>query len=155
MTLKILLITLSALFLISCSGRQVEIMDDNGKVIGECYAGVDWHFYGMQDTIDYMLYQCAKDSIEQGYALSDKSLLEKDFTLPKPPKDQAWNKKIAMQHYKNGAISEQKLGYILAAIEYEYMKVAWPAQDDLITGKINQAEFDRIVKNAKYIWLGE
>jgi hypothetical protein len=155
MYFKILLIALITLLLSSCSGRQIEIINTDGNVIGECYAGVDWHFYGMQDTIDYMLYQCAKESIEQGHALSDQSLLAKDFTLPKPPADQAWNKKIAMQQYKKGAISEQKLGYILAAVELDYMNVAWPARDDLAAGKISQEAFNIIEKKARYIWLGE
>lgn len=60
-----------------------------------------------------------------------------------------------MLHYKKGAISEQNLGYVLAAIEYDYMKVVWPAQDDLDAGKVSQEEFDQIVKKAKLIWLGE
>jgi hypothetical protein len=155
MNLKVLLIALISLLLSSCSGRQIEIINTDGKVIGECYAGVDWHFYGMQDTIDYMLFQCAKESIEQGHTLSDHSLLAKNFTLPKPPTDQVWNKKIAMQQYTNGAISEQKLGYILAAVELKYMKIAWPARDDLAAGKISQEAFNKINKKARYIWLGE
>jgi hypothetical protein len=33
--------------------------------------------------------------------------------------------------------------------------VAWPAEDDLADGKITQAEFEQIIKDAKLKWLGE
>ena len=152
---KIISTVLFVLLLASCSGRQIDILDDN-KIVGECYAGVDWHFYGMQDTIDYMLYECAKESIEQGKTLSDKSLLKLDFTLPTLPEGYAvWNKKLAMYHYRNDDITEQKLGYILAAIELTYMKIVWPARDALAEGKMSQHEFDKIEKSARFIWLGE
>ncbi|WP_440877011.1 hypothetical protein [Thalassotalea sp. PLHSN55] len=62
---------------------------------------------------------------------------------------------MALHHFHKGCISERKLGYILAAIEYEYQKVAWSAEDDLAHGKISQAEFNRIIKEAKFKWLGE
>lgn len=155
MTLKITLLVILVLVLSSCSGRQIEIINTDGKVIGECYAGFDWHLYGIEDSIDYMLYLCAKEHVAKGNSISEPSLLDKDFTLPAPPYGQNWNKKIAMQNYKSGAISEQHLGYILAAIEYDYMKVVWPAEDDLAEGKISQKEFDEIVQKAKYLWLGE
>ncbi len=152
---KIITIALLTFLLGSCSGRQINILDNN-KIVGECYAGVDWHFYGMQDTIDYMLYECAKEAIEKGNTISDKSLLELDFTLPTLPKGYTvWNKKLAMYHYKNGDITEQKLGYILAAIELVYMKIVWPAMDALAEGKMSENEFDKIEKSARLIWLGE
>lgn len=149
------MIVLITLLLSSCSGRQIEIINADDKVIGECYAGVDWHFYGMQDTIDYMLYQCAKEHVAKGNSISEPSLLDKDFTLPAPPKGQRWNKRIAMQLYHQGDITEQQLGYILAAIEYDYMQVVWPAEDDLAAGRISQEAFNKINKKARYIWLGE
>jgi hypothetical protein len=102
-----------------------------------------------------MLYECAKDSIAKGFKLSDERLLTLDFTLPQPSKGKSWNKKLAMDSFHQGIITEQKLGYILAAIEYEYQKVAWPAEDDLADGKITQAEFEQIIKDAKLKWLGE
>jgi len=154
--LKINVVILLMLLLASCSGRKIQILDENAKVVGECYAGVDWHFYGMQDTIDYMLYECAKEPLASGYTISDETLLELDFTLPLPPSGyDVWNKKIAMQQYRKNNITEQKLGYILAAIEWEYQKVVWPAEDDLHDGKITQEEFDRIEKRAKFIWQGK
>ena len=57
--------------------------------------------------------------------------------------------------FHEGNITERKLGYILAAIEYEYQKVTWKAEDDLADGKISQDQFDNIVADAKFKWLGE
>lgn len=155
MKLKFAIIILLTILLSSCAGRQINIIDHEGKVIGECIAGYDWHFYGLQDSIDYALYLCAKGSIEKGYTVSDKSLLERDFTLPKPPDGKSWNKKLAMYHFKNGDITEQKLGYILAAIEHEYILISRDAEVKFSQGKISKAEFDQIISDARYGWLGE
>ncbi|WP_371379339.1 hypothetical protein [Thalassotalea aquiviva] len=151
-----LLKTIVVLFCLSgCAERVIDITDKEGKIVGGCNAGFDWHFYGLQHSIDYMLYECAKDSIAKGFTISDERLLTLDFTLPQPPDGKLWNKKLAMHHFYKGNITERKLGYILAAIEYEYQKVAWPAEDDLANGKITQAEFNKIIKDAKFKWLGE
>ena len=152
----ILLKTIVVLFFLSgCAERVIDISDKEGKVVGDCNAGFDWHFYGLQDSIDYVLYECAKDSIAKGYTISDERLLTIDFTLPEPPTGKSWNKKLAMQQFHDGKITERKLGYILAAIEYEYMKIVWPAKDDLNSGKITENEFNKIVNDAKLNWLGE
>ena len=140
-----------------CAERVVNITDKEGKIVGGCNAGFDWHFYGLQDSIDYMLYECAKDSIAKGFTISDERLLTLDFTLHNLSLQKAGRgyKKLAMHHFHKGNITERKLGYILAAIEYEYQKVAWAAEDDLANGKITQAEFNKIIEEAKSKWLGE
>jgi hypothetical protein len=148
-------IILVVLLLVGCAGRQIDITDSEGNVIGECVAGFDWHFYGLQDSIDYILHLCAKDSIEKGYTISDKSLLERDFTLPKPPEGKSWNKKLAMHHFKKGDITEQKLGYVLAAIEHEYIVTSRAAEVKLTQGEISKVEFEQIISDARYAWLGE
>ena len=102
-----------------------------------------------------MLYQCAKDSIQKGYSITDMSLLEKDFTLPPAPDGKLWNKKLAMESFKHDKITETKLGYILADIEYKYRKAVILAEDNLANSKITQAEFDKTVNDAKFKWLGE
>jgi hypothetical protein len=155
MYLRVLLIAFIAFLLSSCSGRQIEIINPDNKVIGECYAGFNWHLYGIEDSIDYMLYLCAKEHVAKGHSISEPSLLDKDFTLATPPQGKHWNKKIAMQSYHQGGITEQQLGYILAAIEYDYMQVVLPAEDELAVGKISQEAFNKINKKARYIWLGE
>ena len=152
---KFAIIILVLLLLVGCAGRQIDIIDSEGNVIGECVAGFDWHFYGLQDSIDYILHLCTKDSIEKGYTISDKSLLERDFTLPKPPEGKSWNKKLAMYHFKKGDITEQKLGYVLAAIEHEYIVTSRAAEVKLTQGKISKVEFEQIISDARYAWLGE
>lgn len=151
-----LVAAISLLFLLAgCAERRIHILDHEGKIVGECVAGYDWHLYGLQDSIDYMLFQCAKSSIEQGLTVSDKSLLDRDFTLPDPPAGAAWNKKLAMAHFRKGTLSEQKLGYILAAIEYDYSLKVWAAEDQLAEGTITQTEFDKIQEEAEAVWLGK
>lgn len=143
------------LILSGCAERIIDIKDKDGNIVGGCNAGFDWHFYGLQDSIDYLLFECAKDSIAKGYTISDERLLTIDFTLPAPPIGHSWNKKLAMRQFHSGKIKEQKLGYILAAIEYEYMKVMQAAKSDLSLGKITKVEFNEIDKIAKLKWLGE
>jgi len=142
-------------FLSGCAERVIDISDNEGKIVGGCNAGFDWHFYGLQDSIDYVLYECAKESIAKGYTISDKRLLTLDFTLPDPPQGQSWNRKLAMRQFHSGKISERQLGYILAATEFEYIKVIWGAEEDLANGKITEAEFNEIDKTAKLKWLGK
>ena len=143
-------------FLLSgCAERVIDISDTEGKIVGGCNAGFDWHFYGLQDSIDYVLYECAKDSIAKGYTISDSRLLSIDFSLPDPPKGQMWNKKIAMSQFHSGKITERKLGYILAETELQYTKIVRAAEKDLASKKITQSEFNEINKNAKLNWLGE
>jgi hypothetical protein len=49
-----LLKTIIVLFFLSgCAERVIDISDKEGKVLGGCNAGFDWHFYGLQDSIDY------------------------------------------------------------------------------------------------------
>lgn len=150
--LKIIVVIL---LLSGCAERVIDITDKDGNIVGGCNAGFDWHFYGLQDSIDYLLYECAKDSIAKGYTISDERLLTIDFTLPDPPAGKSWNKKIAMQYFHNGKITETKLGYILADIEYEYIKIVWSAEDDLASEKITKSEFNKMVNVAKLNWLGE
>ncbi len=143
------------IFLSGCAERAIDITDNEGKIVGGCKAGYNWHLYGLQDSIDYMLYECAKESIAKGLKISDERLLTLDFTLPQPPNGKLWNKKLAMQHFHKGKITERQLGYILAAIEYKYQKTKWLAEDNLANGKLTQIEFKEIIKKAKFKWLGE
>ncbi|GGA90550.1 hypothetical protein GCM10011369_35850 [Neiella marina] len=155
MPYKLFITLLISFSLSGCAERSISITDSKGDVVGGYIAGYDWHFYGLQDSIDYMLYKCAEDSIAKGYKISDERLLVLDFTLPPPPEGKSWNRKLAMHHFHEGNISETKLGYILADIEYQYVLVIQSAEEDLATGKVTQAEFDEITKAAKLQWLGE
>lgn len=140
---------------IGCSSRVIHIVDDNGREVGECKAGYYLHFYGLEDSIDYILYQCAKDSIDKGYKISGVLPLDRDYTLPKPPQGQSWNKKMAMFHFKNNEITERKLGYVLAAIEYEYHLKMLDAEKRFAEGDIDKTELNKITTQAEFIWRGE
>jgi len=155
MYIRFLAISITIFLFSGCAERIIEISDKSGKKVGECNAGFDWHFYGLQDSIDYMLFECAKESIANGLTISDKRLLSLDFSLPKAPDGKSWNKKLAMEQFHQGKITERKLGYILAAIEYEYQKIVWPAESELASGKMTKTEFNKIEKEARLKWLGE
>ncbi len=140
---------------VGCSSRVIHIIDESGKEVGECMAGYYLHFYGLEDSIDYMLYQCAKDFIDKGYKISGVLPLDRDYRLPKPPEGKSWNKKLAMGHFKSGKITERELGYVLAATEYEYHLKMLDAQKRLAEGKIDQTEFNKITQEAEFIWRGK
>ena len=143
------------LFLYGCAERKIDILDQKGKVVGGCVAGYDWHFYGLEDSIDYMLFKCAKADIENGNTISDFSLFKRDFTLPKAPEGFQWNKKLAMSYFYQDKISERKLGYILAEIEHTFNLAVISAEDELIQNNITQTEFDLKVSQAKIEWPGQ
>jgi hypothetical protein len=148
-----ILIALCSLF--GCADGRVDIIEKNGEVIGECSARFYWHWYGAQDSVDYMIYICAKEYIDKGLNISDASILKNDYTLPKPPEGQSWNKKTAFKQFDAGNISEQKYGYILAAIEYEYiLKKRW-AKEQLDKGNIDSVAYEKVILNAKQIFHGE
>jgi hypothetical protein len=152
---KLVITSFLLLSVIGCSNRAIQLIDDKGNEVGECTAGYYLHFYGLEDSIDYILYQCAKAMISQGYKVSGVLPLDRDYTLPKPPKGKSWNKKIAMIHFENNDITERKLGYILAAIEYEYHLKMLAAEARFAEGKIDEIQFNNITRQAKFIWLGE
>ena len=102
-----------------------------------------------------MLYQCAKDYINQGYKISGVIPLDRDYTLPKPPKGKLWNKKMAMFYFKNAIITERELGYVLAATEYEYHLKMLDAEKRFADGNIDKTEFNKITQEAELIWRGE
>jgi len=155
MYLKLIITSLLLFSVIGCSNRAIHLVDDQGNEVGECTAGYYLHFYGLEDSIDYILYQCAKDLISQGYRVSGLLPLDRDYTLPKPPKGKPWNKKTAMFHFKNNDITERKLGYVLAAIEYEYHLKMLDAETRFASGKIDETQFNKVTREAKFIWLGE
>ncbi|PMJ97239.1 hypothetical protein BCU12_22180 [Vibrio sp. 10N.261.55.A7] len=147
------LLILSSTF--GCSKRVIHIVDDSGKEVGECMAGYYLHYYGLEDSIDYMLYQCAKGLIDKGYKISGVLPLDRDYTLPKPPEGKPWNKKLAMSHFKSDKITERELGYVLAATEYEYHLKMLDAEKRFAEGNIDETEFNKITQEAEFIWRGE
>ncbi|WP_199608921.1 hypothetical protein [Flocculibacter collagenilyticus] len=41
-----------------------------------------WHWHGAQDSVDDILYICAKDHFENGKEISDSSIFNNDYSLP-------------------------------------------------------------------------
>ncbi|WKD48921.1 hypothetical protein [Microbulbifer spongiae] len=75
--------------------------------------------------------------------------LDNDYTLPAAPGDGNWNKKTAKQQFSKKLITEKKLGYILAAIEYEYWQKLQKAEEQLSNSSITQKKYEKLVKQAK------
>ena len=140
---------LFAAVIMGCANGEVNVIDANDKVVGQCSAKLYWHWHGAQDSVDYLLHVCAKEQVEKGFRISDESVLYGDYALPAPPQDMSWNKKIALQEFKDGNISEKKYGYILAAIEYEYWVTKQRAEQHFEAGEIDENEYDQVLLEAK------
>lgn len=143
------------LLLLGCARGRMDVYDGDGNIVGECIARYDWHFYGIDDSVNYMLHLCAEQAAAEGRFIKDPTILNTDFTLPPPPEGQFWTKKLAMHHFYKRYISEQQLGYILSDIEYKYALKEWAAMDKLAKGDITQSEFEQIIQAAQLIWYGE
>ena len=147
-------IALLLYLLVGCAQGRLDVIDTNGKVVGECSAAFDWHWYGAQDSVNYLLNLCAQEHIAKGFTLSDESVLENNYALPIAPKMGVWNKKIAKEQFNSGKISEEKYGYILAAIEYKYIRKIELAAKKLDQKVISKNEYEQIVAKAKLEFNG-
>jgi hypothetical protein len=136
-------------FLFGCAQGRVDVIDSHGKIIGECSAAFDWHWYGAKDSVNYILNLCAQENIAKGYTVSDTSILANNYDLPVPPKGNIWNKLTAKEQFDAGDFSEQKYGYILAEIEYKYILSVRQAKHDLAKQRINKKEFEQRIEQAK------
>lgn len=135
--------------IVGCARGQLDIIDADENIVGECSANFYGHWYGAQDSVDYILHVCAKEQVEKGYRISDGSIFDNDYTLPEPPQDSAWNKRAAEREFKDGNISEKQYGYILAAIEYEFWLAKGRAEKQLESGVIDEEEYDRALSEAE------
>lgn len=153
--MKTVILALIIILLSGCAKGRLDVYNSDGEIVGECIAQYNWHLYGVKDSVNYLLNICAQQAHKEGNHIKDEVILNTDFTLPSPPDGKQWNKLIAMEQFKSGELSEQKLGYILSAIEYEYALKEWAAEAQLAKGEISQDEFDKLIKEAKYIWYGK
>lgn len=145
---KLSILALTAL-LFGCAQGRIDILDSDGSVVGYCSADFNFHWHGAQDSVNYILYLCAKEHLENGYRISDESILANDYTIPVAPNGAAWNEKLAKEQYSKGFITEEKLGYILASIEYAYWMKLDLYKEQLASSKITQLQYDRLLKEAK------
>ena len=140
--------------LVGCAQGRLDVIDTNGKVVGECSAAFDWHWYGAQDSVNYILNLCAQQHIAKGFTISDESVIENDYDLPLAPKKGTWNEKIAKEQFNGGHITEEKYGYILAAIEYKYLLKVEQAAKKLGNKLISKNEYKQTVAKAKLEFNG-
>ncbi|MEP0203625.1 MAG: hypothetical protein ABJ084_05185 [Halioglobus sp.] len=146
---KIICLTFMSTLLLGCAQGRVDVLDKDGNVIGACTADFNFHWYGAQDSVDYILYLCAKENIDKGYRISDESILAKDYTIPEPPNGEKWTQQSAKDQFSKKLISEKKYGYILAAIEFRYWQKLDKAEEQLSHSEITQAEYKHLVREAK------
>ncbi|MEJ2762401.1 hypothetical protein VV869_00135 [Photobacterium sp. MCCC 1A19761] len=137
------------MLLFGCAQGRVDILDRDENVVGYCSADFNFHWYGAQDSVSYILYLCAKEYIVKGYSISDESILDNDYTIPLAPNGKNWNKALAKEYFSQNLLTEEKFGYILAAIEYEYWMKLNAAKEQLLRSAITQPEYERLVKEAK------
>ena len=140
--------------LVGCAQGRLDIMNTDGKVVGHCSASFDWHWYGAEDSVNYIINLCAQEYIAKGYKTSDASFLAHDYILPIPLRNSVWNRKTAKEQFSAGMISEQKYGYVLAAIEYKYLLKIEQADKRLAQKKITSTEYKRMVREAKIEFNG-
>lgn len=153
--MKLLIALIPALFILGCAKGQVDVLSQDGEILGSCTAEFNWHWYGAQDSVDYLLYLCAKEHRDNGKVISDNSIFDNDYSLPIPPEGEGWNKRNAHSAFKTGQFSEQKYGYILAAIEYDYSLKQQQAREQLESGAIDQRGYEQKIKNAKSAFYGK
>lgn len=79
--------------LIGCAEGRLDVLSRDRNIVGYCSADFKFHPYGAQDSVNYILYLCAKENIDKGYKISDESILENDYSLPSPPKGKRWDNK--------------------------------------------------------------
>jgi len=152
--LKLFLYLIFIFALQGCAKGKVDILSQNGEVLGACTANFDWHWYGAQDSVNYILYKCVKGHHDSGKLLSDYALFENDYTLPAPPDGQTWNRQNAYNQFKAGEFSEQKYGYILAEIEYRFMLTQQKSQLQLSSGSITKEKYNQQIDEAKAMLNG-
>ena len=75
--------------------------------------------------------------------------------MPAAPEGENWNKDNAYQEFKAGRFSEQKYGYLLAAMEYEFVLKKQRARQQFEDGLINAQEYERRVTKAQIAFNGE
>lgn len=139
--MKHLSLAISAILLTGCASGQLDVLDENGKIVGNCSADFYFHWHGAQDSVDYVLYLCAKGHIENGRKVSDQSILTNDYSLPTPPQGKEWSKKLAKQAFSNGEFTERKLGYLLANLEYQFWQTKSKLDQQLAASVITQKQY--------------
>ena len=155
---NLLLLIVILLILSGCAAGRLHIIDANGKIVGECTAGYEWHPYGVEDSVDWLLNYCAQGALADNCdncSVSDESIIKKDYSFPEPPDGNTWNKVLAWQEFTADRISERKYGYILAYIENVYYRETEEADRQLKEGLINKTEHEQLIEKAEFKFRGK
>lgn len=147
--MRVLSLVILSVLLFGCAQGRVDVLDHDGNVVGYCSADFNFHWYGAQDSVNYILYLCAKEHIDKGFKISDESILDNDYTIPEAPEGKIWSRKLAKEQFSKDLISEEKLGYILASVEFQYWKKLKKAKNELSRSAITQAEYEKLVEKAR------
>lgn len=111
---SILIFTLT---LFGCASGQRDLNDSEGKKVGECTAGYDWHFYGAKHSVDWLLNWCAKKAIKEGIEVADvsePSIPQKDYSYPEPISGVYWTKASSLKAFRSDLITEKRKGELLS-----------------------------------------
>lgn len=68
-------------------------------------------------AVEYVLSYCAREAVDKGYDVVDKSLLSIDLSIPLPPNGNAWTFESATEQYSSGKLTDKEYGYIIAYID--------------------------------------
>jgi hypothetical protein len=100
-------------FTMTLCGRakgQLDLYNSEGKKIGECTAGYEWHLYGAKYSVDWLLNGCAQKVIEGGTQVATVStppILQKDYSFPEPKLGAHWTKKSSWEAFHSDLITEK------------------------------------------------
>lgn len=153
--IKLIPIACLCFALAGCASGQLDILDQQGKKIGECRADFAFHWHGARDSVNYILYLCAKAHVEKGRRVSDTAIFDLDYTLPPAPPEGPWNKLRVKLAFAKGELSEQTLGYLLAHLEYAYWQDVKEANRRLKANLINEQEHRVLIQKARLAFEGE
>ncbi|REL27818.1 hypothetical protein DXX93_15465 [Thalassotalea euphylliae] len=141
-----------------CASGQLDLYNADGKKVGECTAGYDWHPYGAKDSVDWLLNWCAQQAIAEGMEVarvSDPAILQKDYSYPKPTAAPYWTKKSSKAAFRANIITETEYGYILADIENEFYLRNVDALNQLEQGEISEDDYRQLLEKSALIFYGD
>ncbi|REL32175.1 hypothetical protein [Thalassotalea euphylliae] len=156
--MKHLTIVVLTVTLFGCASGQLDLYNAEGKKVGECTAGYDWHPYGVKDSVDWLLNWCAQQAIAQGMEVarvSEPAILQKDYSYPKPTAADYWTKKSSKAAFHANIITETEYGYILADIENQFYLRNVDAQKQLEQGEISEQDYRQLLEESALIFYGD
>jgi hypothetical protein len=150
---------LSYVCLISgCASGNLNLYGQEGEKVGECTAGFDWHPIGVKHSVDWVLNYCYQLAISEGdnvKSVSDKSVIEKDYSYPLHKSGMPWNKKLAWSAFWSDEVNEVQYGYIVADLENEYHLKIMRVEEQLSVGAITQEQYKALLARARYAFHGK